>query len=111
MVRLLLLINGQIFDAPHGRFVASSQHLSTSPNLVAVFAGELVAVLVQSYREFEIFTTELQKCQRLIRLLAEEKRGECAMEYLNPGHIGWNPIDHPDWLLLEIEQDLLVQGI
>lgn len=30
-------------------------------------------------------------------------------EQLNPGHENWQPTQYPDWLLLEIESNILVR--
>jgi Protein of unknown function (DUF3638) len=30
-------------------------------------------------------------------------------EWRNPGHQNWSPLEFPDWLLLEIESDLLIR--
>jgi hypothetical protein len=27
----------------------------------------------------------------------------------NPGHVNWKPIEHPGWLLLEIEANILIR--
>ncbi|KAI0179721.1 hypothetical protein GGR52DRAFT_587251 [Hypoxylon sp. FL1284] len=32
-------------------------------------------------------------------------------ELRNPGHIDWEPLEHPEWLLLEIESEILIRPV
>ena len=38
-----------------------------------------------------------------------ENEPDLLNELSNPGHQNWRPLDHPEWLLLEIENDLLIR--
>jgi hypothetical protein len=58
---------------------------------------------------YGILTTTLQ---RLLRIRHAQLRGDhhkLFQEWRNPGHENWRPLDFPDWLLLEIESDLLIR--
>ncbi|KAL8900129.1 MAG: hypothetical protein Q9207_005838 [Kuettlingeria erythrocarpa] len=58
-----------------------------------------------------IGVTVMQRARRLI--LAAEKRDALSFfkEFENAGRLGWDAHEHPDWLLLEIENDLLVRPV
>lgn len=55
--------------------------------------------------------TVLQRARRLV--LAAEKRDALSFsqELENPGRLCWSAHDWPDWLLIEIENDLLIRPI
>lgn len=55
--------------------------------------------------------TILQRARRLV--LAAEKHDALSFfqEVENPGRLGWNTYDWPDWLLMEIENNLLIREI
>ncbi|KAL8995005.1 MAG: hypothetical protein Q9169_005181 [Polycauliona sp. 2 TL-2023] len=55
--------------------------------------------------------TALQRTRRLI--LASEKKDTVSFfqEMANPGQTGWSPFERPDWLLIEIENDLLIRPV
>ena len=57
---------------------------------------------------------EIARFQRASRLHILARIGndkELAKEEANTGHQGWDPMKYPDWLLLEIENNLLVRPI
>ena len=52
------------------------------------------------------------RLQRLQRIRSAKRRGDAARtaaEWRNVGHATWNPLDFPDWLLLEIDNSLLIR--
>lgn len=54
--------------------------------------------------------TELQQLNRMRRaLLRRDVRG-LNEELRNKGHENWSPLEQPDWLLLEIESDILIRA-
>jgi hypothetical protein len=58
------------------------------------------------------FGVALSRLQRLLRIQDAQKRGKKQQErdeWANEGHSNWNPITHPDWLLLEIDGDILIR--
>ncbi|KAH7018186.1 uncharacterized protein B0I36DRAFT_394922 [Microdochium trichocladiopsis] len=58
------------------------------------------------------FALSIIDLQRALRMEKHEKSGEKVRwreEQANPGHRTWNPTDYPDWLLLEIESDILIR--
>ena len=47
----------------------------------------------------------------MIQLLAANKHTKSVRELSNLGHIGWTPSEYPEWLLLEVEQKLLIRPV
>jgi hypothetical protein len=50
--------------------------------------------------------------QRLLRIRHAQLKGDhhkLLEEWRNTGHENWSPLEFPDWLLLEIESDLLIR--
>ena len=50
--------------------------------------------------------------QRLLRIRHAQLKGDhhkLLQEWRNTGHGNWSPLEFPDWLLLEIESDLLIR--
>lgn len=58
------------------------------------------------------YALSITALQRLIRIEAAARRkdlSQLADETSNLGHNYWQPNDHPDWLLLEIESNILIR--
>jgi len=62
-----------------------------------------------------MLTNELQAA-RCVRYAGKRKKGnagsydvELKQELANPGHMNWNPADRPEWLLFEIDNDLMIR--
>lgn len=58
------------------------------------------------------YALSITALQRLIRIEAATRQkdpGQLADETSNLGHKYWQPKDHPDWLLLEIESNILIR--
>ncbi|KAH9903539.1 hypothetical protein F4778DRAFT_790586 [Xylariomycetidae sp. FL2044] len=53
--------------------------------------------------------TELQAVMRLRHYRRKKDLGKISEESRNVGHENWNPTEYPDWLLLEIEGDILIR--
>jgi hypothetical protein len=51
----------------------------------------------------------LTALQRAERLLACNRKSDTLAELTNPGHEGWDPMENPDWLLFELENELLIR--
>ncbi|KAH7400360.1 hypothetical protein BKA64DRAFT_574675 [Cadophora sp. MPI-SDFR-AT-0126] len=52
----------------------------------------------------------LQRADRLLKAAQNPANAaELLGELNNPGHQNWNPIDHPDWLLVEVENNILLR--
>jgi hypothetical protein len=57
---------------------------------------------------FGVAITSLQRAERLIGYAGSN--AELLNELSNPGHLEWNPLDYPDWLLLELENNILIRS-
>ncbi|KAH8699393.1 hypothetical protein GQ44DRAFT_632794 [Phaeosphaeriaceae sp. PMI808] len=75
------------------------QHLSCSNTI----SSEWKNVLLQ-------YGISLSKLQYYRRLLSIPGNGsEFLKELMNSGHVGWDPEQYPEWLLFEIENNLLIR--
>ena len=55
--------------------------------------------------------TMVQRAIRISRLTTPEYRAELERELSNSGRIGWDAMSHPDWLLIEVESNILVRQV
>ncbi|KAF2084345.1 hypothetical protein K490DRAFT_49259 [Saccharata proteae CBS 121410] len=53
--------------------------------------------------------TVLQRLLRLEDASRKQQAPRLASEQANEGHINWNPLEHPDWLLLEVDANFLIR--
>lgn len=65
---------------------------------------------------YGVAITMLQRLQRLIRLAPRldhdnELTSDFRKEFENTGHQEWDPFEHPDWLLIEIENNFLIRPV
>ncbi|KAF4631564.1 hypothetical protein G7Y89_g6567 [Cudoniella acicularis] len=63
----------------------------------------------ESLVSYGVLVTALQ---RLLRIRHAQLKGDyhkLLQEWRNTGHENWSPLEFPDWLLLEIESDLLIR--
>ena len=51
----------------------------------------------------------LQRARRLSELSSQEHRAEYEREANSDGQSGWDPLEYPDWLLVELESNLLIR--
>ncbi|KAF7929086.1 hypothetical protein BELL_0370g00080 [Botrytis elliptica] len=61
----------------------------------------------QAIVHFGLAITALQRLKRLVACCSN--KAELLMELSNSGHQGWDPLLHPDWLLLELENGILIR--
>ncbi|KAI2607876.1 hypothetical protein GGR54DRAFT_633161 [Hypoxylon sp. NC1633] len=54
--------------------------------------------------------TRSQRLERIEHAISREDRQGLREELRNPGHENWSPLHMPDWLLLEIDSDLLIRA-
>ncbi|EPE02597.1 hypothetical protein F503_06573 [Ophiostoma piceae UAMH 11346] len=60
--------------------------------------------------EYGCALTALQQTRRLQRAIAKGDTRRAWDEVRNCGHTNWQPIDHTDWLLLEVDSDMLIRA-
>ncbi|KAL7621053.1 hypothetical protein AAE478_008365 [Parahypoxylon ruwenzoriense] len=63
----------------------------------------------QALVNYGLTITNLQRLERISRALLQDDERALTEERRNPGHETWSPFGVPDWLLLEIDGDLLIR--
>lgn len=63
----------------------------------------------ESLIEYALRITELQHLLRIDEAFAKGDQQRLIEEQNNPGHTNWMPIDEPDWLLIEVEANILIR--
>ncbi|KAF5580557.1 hypothetical protein FPANT_9293 [Fusarium pseudoanthophilum] len=63
----------------------------------------------ESLIHYGIAITSLQRAKRLIRL--QSSHVDLIRELENGGHQSWCPYDHPEWLLLECESEIMIRDV
>lgn len=58
---------------------------------------------------FGIATTEMQRYHRILNALENSQELVLRSELENEGHFNWAPANYPDWLLFEIDSDILIR--
>jgi hypothetical protein len=61
--------------------------------------------------EYAKAITMVQRAKRISKLGQKECEAERERELTNTGRIGWDPMENVDWLLVELESNLLVRSI
>jgi hypothetical protein len=84
-----------------------------SPSIVLSYlAQSLRAMLSDDWKvvvvQFGVAITSLQRAERLVACAGS--RAELLSELSNPGHLEWSPLEYPDWLLLEVENNILIRS-
>ena len=86
--------------------------LSTTSLLQHLARGK-VAALREDWKfcliEYGLAISNLQRVQRLLTCLGKDS--ELLSELANPGHQGWDPVQYTDWLLFEIENNILIRQV
>ncbi|KAL2826898.1 hypothetical protein BJY01DRAFT_255875 [Aspergillus pseudoustus] len=63
----------------------------------------------ESLIAYGVLLTRLQQLIRIYDAVRKEDSHRLRSEYENPGHENWNPEDFPDWLLMEIDANILIR--
>ncbi|PGH26547.1 hypothetical protein AJ80_01861 [Polytolypa hystricis UAMH7299] len=71
--------------------------------------GELPVSWKWALVRYGLAICALQRALRIQECI--DTGAELLHELMNNGHEGWDPIDHPDWLLLEIENNILIRPV
>jgi len=107
--------------APPEHPTLSLQMLSLAMRLPAITPVMLLERLSKSHRtklsrewlrclcDYAVSLTALQRAERLVRAVDDDE--VLARKLQNVGHENWDPIEFPDWLLLEVEMDILIRPV
>ena len=58
---------------------------------------------------YGVLVTKLQRLLRIRHAQLKRDHHRLLQEWRNIGHENWSPLEFPDWLLLEIESDILIR--
>jgi len=87
----------------------------TPVSLLSLLAVPTVASLDHGWKrilvDYGLALARFQWATRLHNLNQAGSQEEFMKELENEGHSSWGPMDHPDWLLLEIENNLFIRPI
>jgi len=74
---------------------------------ISLLSKSWKAVLI----EYAEGITMVQRATRISQLTRPEYQAEHLRELSNPGRVGWDGVSHPDWLLIELESNLLIRQV
>lgn len=82
-------------------------------SLLRHLSRDKIAALNENWRRallgYGIGISAFQRAERLLGCI--EKTPDLIIELQNPGHRSWDPMEHPDWVLLEVENNLLIRPV
>jgi len=64
-----------------------------------------------AFIEYAEGVTMVQRAIRISRLTRPKYRAELERELGNSGRVRWDGVSHPDWLLIELESNLLIRQV
>lgn len=75
--------------------------------------GEFNPGLLRLLGALAVLWTELKRFNRIMVLLQTKDKSlsELKSELENPGHENWSPVEYPEWLILELELDIMIRPI
>ncbi|KAJ9606841.1 hypothetical protein H2200_008851 [Cladophialophora chaetospira] len=95
--------------------IAGMWPVTTYCSVLELLRSTSSAPLASSMRlaivRFGLAITRLQRLLRIDDALRRRKAQQVEEETRNPGHSNWSPMDYPDWLLLEIDANILIRPI
>jgi hypothetical protein len=80
------------------RLTISQRHLLSAP-----WKGKLL--------DYAQAIAMVQRARRISELSSQEHQAEYEREANNDGQSGWDPLENPDWLLVELESNLLIRQV
>ncbi|KAL5619795.1 hypothetical protein FOVSG1_002017 [Fusarium oxysporum f. sp. vasinfectum] len=67
--------------------------------------------LITRIVEYGVFTARFQRYLRIEDAILRRDDGWLEENFESQGHSNWNPLKYPEWLLLEIDSDMLIRPI
>ncbi|KAH7217697.1 hypothetical protein DER44DRAFT_754746 [Fusarium oxysporum] len=67
--------------------------------------------LITRIVEYGVFTARFQRYLRIEDAILRRDDGWLEESFESQGHSNWNPLKYPEWLLLEIDSDMLIRPI
>lgn len=82
----------------------------TRSALLRCLNHQVFRTLNQSWKKaIAQYGVAMTKYQQARRLKSSKDKVDLLRELTNPGHEAWDPVEHSDWLLLEIESNLMIR--
>ncbi|KAF2229858.1 hypothetical protein EV356DRAFT_570800 [Viridothelium virens] len=78
-------------------------------NLRSIRGSALGEGVKECLVDYALAITALQQSLRMHDASSRNRPDKVSEELLNTGHSNWRPDNYPDWLLLEIEADILIR--
>ncbi|KAI1763802.1 hypothetical protein GGR53DRAFT_466937 [Hypoxylon sp. FL1150] len=60
---------------------------------------------------YGVALSNLQRAERLVRAASSPSDEDLIKELRNIGHRTWDPLEHPEWLLLEVESGITIRDV
>ncbi|KAI1266298.1 hypothetical protein F5Y18DRAFT_435235 [Xylariaceae sp. FL1019] len=61
--------------------------------------------------QYGLAVSALQKAERLVQISSSRTKDDLIKELANVGHSTWAPLQHPEWLLLEVESNITIRDV
>jgi hypothetical protein len=88
---------------PCNTWMAMLEQLRSSSN--HIFGSKVKEAIISQ----GVLITKLQRLVRIRNALYHGKHTRLQEELGNSGHENWNPLKFPDWLLLEVDSDIMIR--
>ena len=75
------------------------------------FWGNLNDAWKECIITYALTLTASQRIERLVEATVAGKTANAVKEWENAGHLNWNPLEHPESLLLEVESDIMIRDV
>ena len=116
-VRLRSLIGALMADEPGAEWLemAGLWPLTTRVSILETLRSTSPAPATGSMRaaivDFGVAVTQFQRLLRIQDAFCRGKAQQVDDEVKNGGHTNWNPEKYPDWLLLEIDANIMIRPV
>jgi len=101
------LFKGQHQAVGKARLLPRLSQLSILSHLASDKIANVPLEWKKCFVDYGLAITTVQRAERL--LAAAGSRSDLLAELQNPGYQDWDPMEHPEWLLLEIENNILIR--
>ncbi|KAI0536541.1 hypothetical protein GGR58DRAFT_528215 [Xylaria digitata] len=100
--------HGGILEFGHGPRISQSLFLQQLSNR----AWKLLSLgWRKCIARYGLTLSALQRAERLVRAANLQSDEELIKELRNIGHRTWEPLEHPEWLLLEVESNIIIRDV
>lgn len=93
-----------------GNLWPSMSHISLLELLRSDHAQHLEQSMKEELVSYGLLIASMQRLLRIQDALLCERNEKVLEEQNHQGHTNWDPVDHPEWLLLEIDNNILIRA-